>query len=54
MREIFKFELILHCNGEYGYPDSINALKQQITRAIVRNIDEVEDIEIDFIERVKQ
>lgn len=54
MTELFKFEIILYFEGKDGYFYSINTLKQQLTSAIVRSIDEVQDIEIDFIERVKQ
>ena len=52
--ETIKFELILHFEGTDGYSGSINGLKQEITRAIIRHIDEVQDIEIDQIERTKQ
>lgn len=51
MTETIKFEVILHFEGTDGYGDSINALKKQITRAIIRGVEDVQDVEIDYMER---
>lgn len=50
-KESFKFEITLYFEGEDGYENSIDQLRKQIINALNRNIGEIEDIEIDLIER---
>ncbi len=52
-QEVISFELRIYVND--GLEGSINEFKQQILRALVRNIEEIADIELDCTgtERIK-
>ena len=49
-KETLTFEVVLHF-GEGGYDESIAYLKKQIIRALIRSIDEAEDIEVTTTEK---
>lgn len=52
-KETITFEVVLHF-GEGGYDDNINHLKRVMTKALFREIEELEDIEITTIESETQ
>jgi hypothetical protein len=46
--ETITFEVVLHF-GNGGYDESITYLKQQMIRALIRSIEECEDIEVNCL-----
>lgn len=55
MTEKIVLEMVLYIEGDDGWNGTLTDLKTQIKRAIVRNIEEVADIELDVVktERIK-
>ena len=49
-KETITFEVVLHFEGSNGYDESINFLKKEVTRALIKEITDLQDIEVNFKE----